>query len=80
MNDEHPGNVVCPQWNEQDRRFRARHDGAYVRKCRVCGSEVAVAHRKKRQADAENLQFICEQCDLIERTKESAPFDNSPSA
>jgi len=64
-----PGDIVCPQWNEQDRRFRARHYGAYVRKCRVCGSEVAVSRGKKKLADAEGLQFICEQCELIERAR-----------
>lgn len=70
MSDEAAGgDIVCPQWNEQDRRFRARHYGAYVRKCRVCGSDVAVSRQKKKQADAENLQFICEPCDLIESTQ-----------
>jgi len=64
------GDIVCPQWNEHDRRFRARHYGAYVRKCRVCSSEVAVSRRPKKQADAEGLQFICEACELLaaERT------------
>ena len=65
MSEEAPsGDIVCPQWNEHDRRFRARHYGAYVRKCRCCGSEVAVSRQQKKRADAENLQFICEQCEL----------------
>jgi len=63
------GDVVCRQWNEQDRRFRARHYGAYQRKCRVCGCQLAVSRQQKQQADAQNLQFICEQCDLIERAE-----------
>jgi hypothetical protein len=66
MSDTGPaGDIVCPLWNEQDRRFRARHYGAYVRKCRCCGREVAVSRLKKKQADAENRQFVCEQCDLV---------------
>jgi len=65
-NEEHAaGEIVCPQWNEHDRRFRARHYGAYVRKCRCCGSEVAVSQQQKKKAGAESLQFICEQCDLL---------------
>ena len=68
--DERPArDIVCPQWNEQDRRFRARHYGAYVRKCRVCASEVAVSRQQKKQADAEGLQFICEACELVERSR-----------
>jgi hypothetical protein len=65
MSEEHQaGDIVCPPWNEHDHRFVARHYAAYPRKCRVCGCEVAVSRQKKKQADAENLQFICEQCDL----------------
>lgn len=63
------GDIVCPPWNEHDRRFRARHYGAYVRKCRVCASEVAVSRQQKKQADAEGLEFICEACELVERSR-----------
>jgi hypothetical protein len=65
MSDSAPrGDIVCPAWNRQDHRFVARHYAAYPRKCRTCGCEVAVSRQKKKQADAENLRFICEQCDL----------------
>jgi hypothetical protein len=67
MSDEdHPGlDIVCPPWNEQDHRFAARHYAAWQRKCRLCGCDVSVSRQQKKQADADNLQYICQQCSLL---------------
>jgi len=70
MNEVNPtSKLVCPLWNGQDRRFRARHYAAWRLPCCQCGRDVAISRSKKKQADAQNLQFICEQCDLIEKQK-----------
>jgi hypothetical protein len=66
---EPAGDIVCPLWDLNDHRFRARHYAAWQRKCRCCGREVAVSRLQKEQAEKENLQFLCQQCDLVEKTK-----------
>jgi hypothetical protein len=38
---------------------------------------VAVSRQQKRKADGENLQFICEQCDLIGKDKVSSAREDN---
>jgi hypothetical protein len=61
--------IVCPLWDSQDHRFHARHYTVWTRKCRRCQRDVAVADALKRQADAGEVQFLCEQCDLGGKSK-----------
>ena len=61
---EHTGDIVCPLWDVNNRRLVARHYAAWRLRCHCCGREVAVSRLQKKQADVENLKFICEQCDL----------------
>jgi len=57
--------IVCPLWDINNHRFRARRYTAWTRKCYRCGRDLAVADSLKRQADSEDVRFVCEQCALI---------------
>ena len=60
--------IVCPLWDVSDHRFQARHYKAWTRKCCRCGRNVAVADSLRQQADSEEVRFLCEQCDLVQKS------------
>lgn len=72
--DSPPNHIVCPLWDESDRRFRARHYHAWDTRCGSCGRRVAVSEAVKRSIDADRaVPVICEQCDLLKPDEPALP-------
>ena len=61
--------LVCPLWKVGDHRFRARHYGVWKRKCTRCGGDVVVAESLKQTADSEEVRLMCENRDLVEKSR-----------
>jgi hypothetical protein len=59
--------IICPLWDENDRRFRSRRYHTWDRPCCACGRKVAVNDAVKRKIDADcQILILCEQCVLVQ--------------
>jgi hypothetical protein len=68
--------IICPLWDNNDRRFQTRRYHAWDCRCSSCGRKVVISEAVKRKLDAGNkVPVICEQCAL---TFASEPRIQSP--
>lgn len=58
-----PEAIVCPLWDDNDRRFRSRRYHAWDHRCGSCGRKVAVSEAVKRRIDLQgDAPVVCEEC------------------
>ena len=57
--------IICPLWDNNDRRFQTRRYHAWDSRCGSCGRKVVISEAVKRSIDTgETAPIICEQCAL----------------
>lgn len=59
--------IICPLWDQSDKRFRSRHYHAWDRCCDLCGRKVVISEVTKRQIETSIMTTVlCEQCALVQ--------------
>src|SRR5450631_3590207 len=57
--------IICPLWDNGDRRFKTRHYHAWHCPCGSCGRKLVISDALKRRIAGGTVPVICEQCGLI---------------